>query len=85
MKDLRVSIMVDVKDMLNKNMKEFMRESITSLRNDIKETLKDAMNTNKKKIKIDLTPNLQPDLITQDTRNKHQELKNLTISSRRWI
>ena len=85
MKDLRDSIMVDVKDIINEKRKEFMREITMILRNDIKETLKDAMNTNKKKIKIDITPNLQPDLITQDTRNKHQELKNLTISSRRWI
>ena len=80
MKDLRDSIMVDVKDIMNEKMKEFMREITMSLRNDIKETLKDAMNTNKEKIKIDITPNLQPDLITQDTPQQTprvEELNNL--------
>ena len=49
MKDLRESIMVDVKDMMNENMKEFMREIATSVRNDIKEPPKDAMITKKRK------------------------------------
>ena len=38
------------------------------------------MNTNKEKIKIDITPNLQPDLITQDTPQQTprvEELNNL--------
>ena len=35
-----------------------------SVRNNIKETLKDAMNTNKEEIKIDLTPKSQLELIT---------------------
>ena len=41
--------MVDIKDMMDENMKEFMRKIATSVRNDIKETLKDAMITKKKK------------------------------------
>ena len=57
MKDLRESIMVDVKDMMEENMKEFMREIATSVRNDINETLKDAMITKREESKIDLTPN----------------------------
>ena len=49
--------MVDVKDMMDKNMKEFMQEIATSVRNDTKETLKDAMITKKEERKLDLTPN----------------------------
>ena len=49
--DIRKSITVDVKDMMNENMKEFMHEITMSVRNDIKETLKDAMITHKKKRK----------------------------------
>ena len=49
--------MVDVKDMMEENMKEFMREIATSVRNDINETLKDAMITKREESKIDLTPN----------------------------
>ena len=45
--DIRKSITVDVKDMMNENMKEFMHEITMSVRNDIKETLKDAMITKK--------------------------------------
>ena len=41
--------MVDVKDMMDENMKEFMREIATSVRNDKKETLKDAMITKKRR------------------------------------
>ena len=37
--------MVDVKYMMNEHMKEFMREITMSVRNYIKETLKDVMNT----------------------------------------
>ena len=40
--------MVDIKDMMDENMKEFMRGIATSVRNDIKETLKDAMITQKR-------------------------------------
>ena len=80
MKDLRESIMVDVKDIVNENMKEFVLEITMNIRKDIKETLKDTMNTNKEKIKIDLTPNSQPELITQDTPQQTprvEELNNL--------
>ena len=59
--------MVDVKDMVNENMKEFMREISMSLRNDIKATLKEAMKTTNEESKMDLTPHSQPELITQDT------------------
>ena len=41
--------MVDVKDMMNENMKEFMREVITSVRNDKRKTLKDTILTHKKR------------------------------------
>ena len=47
--DLRESIMVDVKDMMDENMNEFMREIATSIRNDIKQTLKDTMITKKRR------------------------------------
>ena len=80
MKDLRESIMVDVKDMVNENMKEFMRGITMSLRNDIQVTLKDTMNTNNEEMKIDLTPNSQPELITQYTPQQTprvEELNNL--------
>ena len=59
--------MVDVKDMVNENMKEFMREISMSLRNDIKATLKDAMKIFNEETKMDLTPHSQLELITQDT------------------
>ena len=49
MNDLRESIMVDIKGMMDENMKAFMREIATSVRNDIKETLKDAIITKKKR------------------------------------
>ena len=54
-----------------------MREITISLRNDIKETLKDAMNTNKEKITIDITPNLQQELITQDTQQQPPRVEEL--------
>ena len=44
-KDLRESIMVDVKDLMNKNMKELMREMTVSIRNDINATMKESTNT----------------------------------------
>ena len=72
--------MVDVKDMMDENMKEFMREIATSVRNDIKETLKDAMITKKEEIKLDLTPNLQQESITEDTPQqtlRDEQLNNL--------
>ena len=80
MKDLRESIMVDVKDMMDENMKEFMREIATSVRNDIKETLKDAIITKGEESKVDLTPNSQPEPITQDTPQqtpRDEQLNNL--------
>ena len=72
--------MVDVKDMMNKSMKEFMREITMSVRNDIKETLKDAITTKKEERKIALTPNSQPEPITQDISQqtpRNEELNNL--------
>ena len=67
MKDLRESIMMDVKDILNKNMKEFMREMAVSISNDIKATMKESMKTTNNEHQISLTLNSQPELITQDT------------------
>ena len=71
--------MVDDKDMTDENMKECMREIAPSFRNDIKETLKDVMITKKKERKIDLTPNSQPEPITQDTPQtlRDEQLNNL--------
>ena len=66
-KDLRDSIMVDVKDMMDENLKEFMREISTSVRNDINKTLKEVLTTKIEDRKLDLTPNSQPEPITQDT------------------
>ena len=45
--------MVYVKDIMDENMKAFMREIATSVRNDIKETSKDVMITKKEERKID--------------------------------
>ena len=52
--------MVDVKDMMNENMIEFMREIRMSVRNDIKETWKDAMITKKRKEKNRTNTKLTP-------------------------
>ena len=52
-----------------------------SVRNNIKETLKDAMITKKKERNIALKPNSQPEPITQDTpqqTSRDEELNNLT-------
>ena len=57
MKDLRDFIMVDVKDLLNENMKEFMRKMTASLRNNIIATMKDIINTTKGEQQVNLTPN----------------------------
>ena len=48
-------------------MKELMREMTASIRNDIKATMKKSMNTKNNEQQISLTPNSQPELITQDT------------------
>ena len=66
-KDLRESIMIDVKDLMNENIKQFMREMTVSIRNDIKVTKRESMNTKKEVQQIILTLNSQPELITQDT------------------
>ena len=66
MKDLRESIMADVKDLMNENRKECMREIAASIRNDIKATMKESMNIKKDEQQMTLTPNSQPELITQD-------------------
>ena len=55
--------MVDVKDLLNENMKEFMREMTASLSN-ITSTMKDTINTKKSEEQVNITPNSQPELIT---------------------
>ena len=47
MKDLTDSIVVDVNDLLNENMKEFMRQMTVSLRNDMTEIMKDSINAKK--------------------------------------
>ena len=62
MKDLRESIMVDVKDLMHEDMKEFMREMAVSISKDIKATMKESMKTMNS-----LTPSSQPELITQGT------------------
>ena len=71
MKDLRESIMVDVKylmnENMNENMKEFMREVAVSIINDIRATMKESMKITNNDQQINLTPNSQPELITQDT------------------
>ena len=72
--------MVDVKDMMDENMKNVMQEIATSVRNDIKETLKDGMIAKGEESKIDLTPNSQPEPITQDTPQqtpRDEQLNNL--------
>jgi len=80
MKDLRESIMVDVKDLVNENMKEFMREITMNLRNDITATIKETMTTKNNNSTMHLTPNSQPEPITQDTPQQTprvEELNNL--------
>ena len=47
MKDLREFIMIDVKYLMHENIKEFMREMAVIIRNDIKATMKESMNTTK--------------------------------------
>ena len=59
--------MIDVKDLMNENTKQFMREMTVSIRNDIKVTKRESMNTKKEVQQIILTLNSQPELITQDT------------------
>ena len=57
-----------------------MHEITMSVRNDIKETLKDAMTTKKEERKIALTPNSQPESITQNISQqtpRNEELNNL--------
>ena len=67
MKDLRESIMVNVKYLMNENMKAFMREVDVSIINDIRATMKESMKITNNDQQINLTPNSQPELITQDT------------------
>lgn len=64
MKDLRQSIMIDVKDLMNKNMIEFMKEMKVSLRSNVVESIntQHIINT-----QINLTPMSQPELITKDS------------------
>ena len=45
MKDLRESIMVDVKYLMKEIMKEFMRIRVVSINNDIKAMMKESTNT----------------------------------------
>lgn len=52
---------------MNENIKQFMREMTVSIRNDIKVTKRESMNTKKEVQQIILTLNSQPELITQDT------------------
>ena len=56
-----------MKDLLNENMKEFMREMDVSISNDIKTMMKESMKTMNNEQQIRVTPNSQPKLITQDT------------------
>ena len=76
MKDRRNSVMVDVKDLLNEKMKKFMREMTMNLRNDITATMKDAINT-KGEQQVNLIPNSQPELITQDSLQQQPRVKEL--------
>lgn len=74
MEDLRESIMVDVKDLMNENTKE--REMVVSIINDIKATMKESMETTNNEQQISLTPNSQPELITQDTPQPSPRVEN---------
>ena len=49
--------MVEAQDLLSENMKEFVREMVVSISNDIKETMKEAMKTTNNEQQIILTPN----------------------------
>lgn len=40
MKDFRTTIMVDVQELMNKNIKKFMKEIVVSIRNDIIDSIK---------------------------------------------
>ena len=40
MKDLRTTIMVDVQELMNENMKEFIKEMAVSIKNNIVDTMK---------------------------------------------
>ena len=61
MKDLRKTIMVDVKAIMNENMKHLMKEMVVSIRHNII----DAMNTHTPNSTTILTPTNSPEIITQ--------------------
>ena len=45
MKDLRTTIMVDVQELMNENMKRLMKEMVVSIRNNIVDTMKTQTTT----------------------------------------
>ena len=76
MKDLRKTIMVDVKAIMNENMKHLMKEMVVSIRHNII----DAMNTQKPNSTTILTPTNSPKIITQSPNPTIQqdELNNIS-------
>ena len=64
MKDLRISIMIEVEELMNENMKEFMKEMVVSIKNNIVDTMKTQTMINKI---TNLTPMSPPEPITQDS------------------
>ena len=76
MKDLRKTIMVDVKAIMNENMKHLMKEMVVSIRHNII----DAMNTQTPNSTTILTPTNSPEIITQSPNPTLQqdELNNIS-------
>ena len=62
MKDLRQSIITDVKDLTNENMTEFMKKIAVSIKRNIVESMKTQTGINNQTY---LTPMSQPEPITQ--------------------
>ena len=64
MKGVRISIMVEVEELMNENMKEFMKKMVVSIKNNIVDTMKTQTMINKI---TNLTPISPPEPITQDS------------------
>ena len=74
MKDLRTSIMVDVKEIMNEDMKEFMKEMVVSINNNIVDTMETQTMINKI---TNLTPMSPPKPITQDSPHPTPQVEEL--------
>ena len=61
MKDLRTTIMTDVQELMNGNMKELMKEMVAIIRHNIIDTMKTQITNNT----TNLTPTTTPEPITQ--------------------